>query len=253
MECMNAVAETLLDGKQKDELLDFTSSHQHRLLREFLKEVEANANDLLLLSKGRVLERFWSIRKEITVFLIQLKSQKATQFSLFLQDESKMDIVKLIGNFRNRFDSFNLGQQLLLLIVNPFLITDVRGFSKEVTQTFKRAHAGSLQMELIDLQANVALREHFQLTDHDTFWLQAVSDTVFPGLTRVALHTLTMLGSTYSCEFSFSTMNIIKNKYRSRLTNEHLHMCTRMALTPFQPRFKLLAGQGEKMLVTGPL
>ncbi|MBN3297868.1 SCND3 protein, partial [Amia calva] len=44
-----------------------STSHQHRLLREFLKDVEANANDLLLhnnvrwLSKGRLLERFWSI------------------------------------------------------------------------------------------------------------------------------------------------------------------------------------------------
>ena len=215
-----------------------SSSHQHRLLREFLKEVDANADDLLLhnnvrwLSKGRVLERFWSIHKEISAFLVQLKSQKATQFLLFLQDESKMDIVtflvditshlnelnlklqgkknsvcdlmtavrsfqrklegfkedlqgdcehfpnvqeqiqgerdfsphvdfmdRLIGNVKRRFDSFSLGQQLLL-IQNPFLITDVRGFSKEVTQTVMWAHAGSLQMELIDLQANVALREH---------------------------------------------------------------------------------------------
>lgn len=153
-------------------------------------------------------------------------------------------IDKLIGNFRNRFDSFRLAQKLLLPIENPFLITDVRGFSKEVTQTFKWAYAGSLQ---IDLQANVALREHFQLTDHDTFWLQAEnrSETVFPGLTKVALHTLTMFVSTYSCESSFSIMNIIKNKYCSRLTNEHLHICMRMALTPFQPRFKLLAGQAK--------
>ncbi|CAL8373342.1 unnamed protein product [Boreogadus saida] len=43
---------------------------------------------------------------------------------------------KLIGNFKKTFDSFGLGPQLLLLIQNPFLITDVRGFSKEVTQTF---------------------------------------------------------------------------------------------------------------------
>ena len=79
-----------------------SSSHQHRLLREFLKEVDANADDLLLhnnvrwLSKGRVLERFWSIHKEIAAFLVQLKSQKATQFLLFLQDESKMDIVTFL-------------------------------------------------------------------------------------------------------------------------------------------------------------
>ena len=36
-----------------------------------------------------------------------------------------------------------------------------------------------------------------------------------------------------------------KTKYRSRLTNERLHVCMRMALTPFQPRFKILAGQAR--------
>lgn len=305
--------------------LRVSSSHQHRLLREFLKEVEANANDLLLhnnvrwLSKGTVLERFWSIRNEIETFLAQLKSQKAKQFSLFLQDESTMDTVaflvditshlnalnlklqgknnsisdlmtavrsfqrklelfredlskgecthfpkvkeqiqgkrdvspyvefinKLIENFRKRFDSFRLGQQVLLLIQNPFLIKDIREFSKEVQQTFKWAEAGSLQTEMIDLQENVALREHFEESDLARFWLQTVSETAFPGLTKVALYTLTMFGSTYSCESAFSTMNIIKTKYRSRLTNEHLHMCMRMALTSFKPRFKLLAGQSK--------
>ena len=187
--------------------LRVSSSHQHRLLREFLKEVEANANDLLLhnnvrwLSKGNVLERFWSIRTEVAAFLVQLKSQKARPFSLFLQDESTLDniaflvditshlnelnlklqgknnsicdlmtavrsfqrkldlfkedlqgeclhftkvkgqiegkrdvspfvefINKLIGNFSKRFDSFSLGQQILLFIHNPFLIKDVRVF-----------------------------------------------------------------------------------------------------------------------------
>ncbi|XP_078031645.1 general transcription factor II-I repeat domain-containing protein 2A-like [Epinephelus lanceolatus] len=227
-----------------------SSSLQHRLLRKFLEDVEANANYLLLhnnvrwLSKDNALGRFWSVRKEITAFLEQVKSQKATQFSLFLQDEQKMDMVaflvditshlnelnlklqgqnnsvadlmtavrsfqrkldifkedlegecehfpklqeqiqderdvspyvnfinKLIGNFSKRFNSFCLGQQLLLLIQNPFIIRKVRGFSKEVTQTFKWAHAGSLQLELIDLQGNAALREHFEATDPATFWL----------------------------------------------------------------------------------
>ena len=68
-----------------------SSSHRHRLLRKFLKEVEANANGLLQhnvrwLSKSKVLERFWSIRKEITAFLVELKGQKA-RLALFLQDE----------------------------------------------------------------------------------------------------------------------------------------------------------------------
>ncbi|CAL9707870.1 unnamed protein product [Knipowitschia caucasica] len=301
-----------------------SSSLQHRLLREFLENVEANSNDLLLhnnvrwLSKGNALGRFWSIRKEIEAFLKQVKSQRAIQFSLFLQDEHKMDMVaflvditshlndlnlklqgqnnsvsdlmtavrsfqrkldifrediegkcehfpklqeqmqgerdvspyvdfikKLIENFSNRFNSFCLGPQLLLLIQNPFLIREVRGFSNQVTQTFKWAHAGSLQLELVDLQGNAALKQHFEATDPATFWLQTVSESVFPGLSKIALHTLTMFGSTYTCESAFSTMNIIKNKYRSRLTNSHLHVCMRMALTPFQPRFKSLAGQSH--------
>ncbi|KAJ8375300.1 hypothetical protein SKAU_G00058800 [Synaphobranchus kaupii] len=150
---------------------------------------------------------------------------------------------KLIVNFSKRFDSFSLGQQLTLLIKNPFLIMDVRGFSKEVTQCFKWANAGPLQMQLVDLQADVALKEHFGGTDLATFWLQMVPETVFPGLRKVAMYILTMFGSTSTCEAAFSTMNIIKTKYRSRLNNEHLHMCMRMALTPFQPRFKILAGQ----------
>lgn len=319
-------AEVMNTMMQLINFLRASSSHQHRLLREFLKEVEANANDLLLhnnvrwLSKGNALGRFWSIRKEILAFLQQLKSQKATQFASFLQDEHKMDVVaflvditahlnelnlklqgqknsvcdlmkavrsfqmkldifkqdlqggeclhfvqvreqikferdlspyvdfidKLMRNFHQRFDSFALGKQLLLLIQNPFLIREVRGFSKEVTQTFKWAHPGSLlQLELTDLQADDALREHFESSDPATFWLQTVPETVFPCLTKVALHTLTMFGSTYSCESAFSSMNIIKNKYRSRLTNEHLHMCMRLALTPFKPRFKMLAGQSQ--------
>lgn len=61
-----------------------SSSHQHRLLRDFLDEVEANNNDLLphnnvgWLSKDNAQGRFWSIRKEIAAFLEQLKSRRAT-------------------------------------------------------------------------------------------------------------------------------------------------------------------------------
>lgn len=64
-----------------------SSSYQHCMLRKFLREADANADDLLLhnnvrwLSKGRVLERFWSIRREVAAFLAELKSN--TVFSLF--------------------------------------------------------------------------------------------------------------------------------------------------------------------------
>src|SRR4029434_6957566 len=33
-------------------------------------------------------------------------------------------------------------------------------------------------------------------------------------------------------------MNMVKNKYRSILTNEQIHQCLRLAFTPFMPKFK---------------
>ena len=39
------------------------------------------------------LDGWAKIQKEITAFLQQLKSQKATQFANFLQDKHKMDVV----------------------------------------------------------------------------------------------------------------------------------------------------------------
>ena len=44
--------------------------------------------------------------------------------------------------------------------------------------------------------------------------------------------------SSLRAQYDQSTRIKIKTEYRSRLTNEHLHVCMRMALTPFQPRSK---------------
>ena len=73
-------------------------------------------------------------------------------------------------------------------------------------------------MELVDLRANVVLKEQCGVSDAASFWLQMVPENVFPGLTKVAVHTLTMYGSTYSCESAFSTLQIFKTEYLSRMT-----------------------------------
>ncbi|TWW57287.1 hypothetical protein D4764_07G0000060 [Takifugu flavidus] len=154
-----------------------------------------------------------SFQRKLEVFSKDLQGDCVHFPALQDQVQGKRDVSsfvdfvdKLIVNFSKRFDKF-----LLLLYL-----------------LFKWANAAPLQMELVDLQADVPLREQFRGTDPDTFWFQIVSES---------------FGSTYSCETAFSTMNIIKTKYRSRLTNEHLHMCMRMALTPFGHRFKTLAGK----------
>ena len=68
-----------------------TSALQHRLLRNFLSENNAIYSDLLVhnnirwLSKGRVLERFWSISEELMVLLEGQSNVKANKciFGIF--------------------------------------------------------------------------------------------------------------------------------------------------------------------------
>lgn len=71
-------------------------------------------------------------------------------------------------------------------------------------------------------------------------WLQKVLDYVenSPNVKRLAIYVLTMFGSTYTCESSFSHMNAIKNK--CSLTNEHLHLCLHTAFTSYEPSFSAI-------------
>ena len=46
---------------------------------------------------------------------------------------------------------------------------------------------------------------------------------------------VSLFGSTYICEQSFSSMNIIKSKVRSRLIDENLESCLKLKTTTYQP------------------
>ncbi len=63
-----------------------------------------------------------------------------------------------------------------------------------------------------------------------------------PRLQKMTPHILTTFASAYRCESAFSTMNTVKNSYRSRLTNEH-HQRLRVVITPVVPKFKDLVTQ----------
>ncbi|CAJ1074342.1 PREDICTED: SCAN domain-containing protein 3-like [Xyrichtys novacula] len=270
-----------------------SSSLQHRVLREYLHELRSNKatrfscfleddekmdivaflvditshlNKLNLKLQGKdnsicdLMMAVSAFQRKLEVFREDLQGECAHFPSVQQQVQGQRDLSafvdfvdRLTENFSQRFDIFTLGQQLTLFIQDPFLITDVRGFSKEVTQLFKWAEAGPLQMELVDLQADMALKEQFGGSESATFWMEMVPGKGFTGLSKIALYTLTMFGSTYSCEAAFSTMNIVKDKYRNRLTNDHLHMCSRMALTSFEPRFKKLAGKDGARFSRAPL
>ncbi|KAG7171177.1 Glutamate-gated chloride channel alpha-like 1, partial [Homarus americanus] len=67
-------------------------------------------------------------------------------------------IETLIDDFKARCDDISLGRLPLLFTQDLFLVTNVSEFS-EANHTFKYVCATSIQIELIDLQENVALKE----------------------------------------------------------------------------------------------
>ncbi|XP_040278185.1 zinc finger BED domain-containing protein 5-like [Bufo bufo] len=301
--------------------LQASSALQHRLLKDFLTDVNAAFSDLLVhnnvrwLSKGRVLERFWTIRKELEKFLAEQKTEKAKAFLTFMSSKDKMEIVAfladikshlnalniklqgknqtifdlveavrafqkklevfqsdlkenllhfpkldeysqqentkesvfsnhgdfmqgLIDNFKSRFQDFTIGQEVLLCIKNPYLVKNIGRFATEAHHAFTWANSATLQMELIDLQEDAVLKVQLNDCDPVFFWTKLVIPAKYPLIQKLAIHVLTMFGSTYTCESAFSTMNLVKNRYRTQITDEHLHQCVRMAVTPFVPNFK---------------
>ncbi|KAK7938605.1 hypothetical protein WMY93_001931 [Mugilogobius chulae] len=60
-------------------------------------------------------------------------------------------------------------------------------------------------------------------------------------LQRVSIAVLTMFGSTYACEQSFSHLKHIKSNLRSRLSDESLNACMKLNLTTYQPDYKAIS------------
>ncbi|MBN3271171.1 GTD2A protein, partial [Polyodon spathula] len=78
-----------------------------------------------------------------------------------------------------------------------------------------------LQMEMIDLQCDTALKEKFSTVDVGAFY-QYVGPN-YPKLKSFAVRILATIGTTYVCEQLFSVMNVNKSKLHLQLTDAHLN------------------------------
>ena len=55
--------------------------------------------------------------------------------------------------------------------------------------------------------------------------------------------TVPMFIFTYTCKSAFSMIAVMKTKYRTFITDEHLGHCMRIVLTPKKPNFKKVASE----------
>lgn len=222
----------------------------------FLTDIFRHMNflNLKLQGKGKlVCELFSEIRgfsKKIDLFTEDI-SGALLHFPLLksvCESNEDIDITeftdfmnKLKLEFQRRFTDFNKIENVVQLLNNSFSLKPNGVWTSEASDIFK-SNKAALQMEIIEFQEDFVLKDIFSKVpdtlECDQFWIKYVSDKKYPELKTLAIKLCTMFGSTYVCEAAFSRMTFIKNRYRSRLTDDHLDTLMRISCTNYTPNFK---------------
>ena len=136
---------------------------------------------------------------------------------------------KLTVNFTERFEGFSIPIEVLQFARDPFSIKPEADFCVIAKEVRSWIDESILQMEMLDVLSSFALKQHLLSEGAVNLWCNHVSQYQYPTIRKVVLLGLTMFGSTYTCESSFSHMN------------EKLHECLRVALTTYKPNYVEIA------------
>ncbi len=215
----------------------------------FLVDITSHLNTLCRQNQGKdrfITDLYSSItafKAKLQLFQSHLSTKNTTHFphlnGLYSQNYTPRLLKSfaaclrdMLQEFQERFVEFEGKRTLFTLVSNPWLITTEE---LEACKPFiSQDNLPSAQLELLDLQTNDVLRRlHAQADSQQTFW-KTVHE---PILRNMAFKILSMFGSTYRCEQTFSTMGVIKNKLRNRLSNEHTTELVKAAVTTLKPNF----------------
>ena len=196
-----------------------------------------------------------SFKVKSKLFVSQLENQDLSHFShLKEQREIAIDVGNLTKyvdkiqllheSFENRFQDFAKEENSLLAFANPFVLHDEHIMKLP----------SSIQMELIDLKTNLLLKTKFDelhlvqnARNTINFW-RSLPHESFSELRTFAQSFVCRFGSTYRCEQAFSSMNLIKSKMRSQLTDSNLKNCLLLSVTNLSPDIQKLAKSKQSQI-----
>lgn len=139
--------------------------------------------------------------------------------------------------FERRFADFAALEEVLSFMVFPFNENiDIDSLTVKIGN-LTDAESVVVEEEIIKMRSDIFLKA--RASGSTDFW-KLICKEKFPCLRKVALYLISFFGSTYLCESTFSTMNAIKTKNRSRLTDAHLTSCLRIAVTSYTPQYDKL-------------
>ncbi len=139
----------------------------------------------------------------------------------------------LLGEFSRRFQDFKTVESEIHMVSSPFTCC-VDNASSDV------------QMELIDLQSDTLLVEHFRSVLLLEFY-SFLKEENFPHMRRHAQKILVLFGSTYVWEQTFSVMKFNKSRFRSSITDVHLAAVLRISTSDIQPDINALVQAQDRL------
>ena len=157
---------------------------------------------------------------------------KSVAVDLRLNKKYSRQLDALKNEFERRFSDFKTLEKEFKLVTAPF--------------SFDCAKApNDCQMELIDMQCDLTLKETFLNVDPKDFF-GGLSEDNIPHLKDLVKKMMVLFGSTYICEQTFSTMSITKSKNRSQLADENLQSVLRISTSGMEPNFKAILKDKSK-------
>ncbi|KAJ8362371.1 hypothetical protein AAFF_G00378160 [Aldrovandia affinis] len=96
----------------------------------------------------------------------------------------------------------------------------------------------AVENEILTLQNDIQMKSRATTEMKGELW-ELLLEEKYPNIMSA------LFGSTYLCESAFSHMKIIKSKYRSTRTDDHLVACLRLATSCYCPDYEKLAASSQ--------
>ena len=178
---------------------------------------------------------------KLSLFCRQMEAKSFCHFPLLGKEEVPENCIQkymaqcnaLRQEFERRFTDFRDMEPKFDLLTTPF--------TAEVDSV-----PVNVQLELINLQADGTLPERFRTVSLAEFY-GSLSDKKFRNFKHFAATMLSLFGSTYICEQTFSCLTINKSKNRSLLTDSNVHAILGTSSSNFVPRFKKIVKNCDQL------
>ncbi|XP_068121767.1 general transcription factor II-I repeat domain-containing protein 2A-like [Hyperolius riggenbachi] len=145
-------------------------------------------------------------------------------------------ISSCLSEFDRRFLDFAVIEPVATFMCYPFCNeADIDSLALKISTLF-HFNPSKVEDEMLTLQADIELKSRAT----GKFW-NLLMEEKYPHLRKCAISLTALFGSTYLCESAFSHMKIVKSKFRSTLTDEHLDVCLRLAISSYCPDYASLA------------